>query len=67
MDDEFAKRGRAEARALAKKPSEYARSGPIYFSCEADVWLPPQALTLCGENQTVWASDFPHWDNSYPG
>ena len=67
MDDEFAKRGRAEAPALKKKPSEYARSGMIYFSCEADEWLLPQALKLCGENQIVWASDFPHWDNSYPG
>ena len=67
MDDEFAKRGRAEAPALKKTPSEYARSGNIYFSCEADEWLLPQALKLVGENQIVWASDFPHWDNSYPG
>ncbi len=67
MDDEFAKRGRVEAPALKKKPSEYARSGNIYFSCEADEWLLPQAVKLVGENQIVWASDFPHWDNSYPG
>jgi predicted TIM-barrel fold metal-dependent hydrolase len=67
MDDEFAKRGRAEAPALTKKPSEYIRGGNIYFSCEADEWLLPQALKLVGENQIVWASDFPHWDNSYPG
>jgi uncharacterized protein len=67
MDDEFAKRGRAEAPALKKKPSDYVRSGSIYFSCEADEWLLPQALKLVGENQIVYASDFPHWDNSYPG
>lgn len=67
MDDEFQKRGAAEAPALKKKPSEYVRSGNIYFSCEADEWLLPQALKLVGENQIVWASDFPHWDNSYPG
>jgi predicted TIM-barrel fold metal-dependent hydrolase len=67
MDDEFAKRGRVEAPALKKKPSEYIRSGNIYFSCEADEWLLPQALKLVGENQIVYASDFPHWDNSYPG
>lgn len=66
MDDEFDKRGRAEAPALRKKPSEYVRSGSIYFSCEADEWLLPQALKLVGENQIVYASDFPHWDNSYP-
>ena len=67
MDDEFDKRGRAEAPVLRKKPSEYVRSGSIYFSCEADEWLLPQALKLVGENQIVYASDFPHWDNSYPG
>jgi predicted TIM-barrel fold metal-dependent hydrolase len=66
MDDEYAKR-RSEAPALKKLPSEYVRSGTVYFSCEADEWLLPQALQLVGENQIVYASDFPHWDNSYPG
>jgi predicted TIM-barrel fold metal-dependent hydrolase len=65
MDDEYAKRA-AEAPVLKKKPSEYVRSGNIYFSCEADEWLLPQAVKLVGENQIVYASDFPHWDNSYP-
>jgi len=67
MDDEYAKRGEIEAPALKKKPSDYVRSGKIYFSCEADEWLLPQALKLCGENQIVYASDYPHWDHSYPG
>jgi len=66
MDDEYAKRGAAEAPALRKTPSDYVRSGTIFFSCEADEWLLPQALKLIGENQIVYASDFPHWDNSYP-
>jgi len=65
MDDEYAKRA-SEAPALKKKPSEYIRAGNIYFSCEADEWLLPQALKLVGENQVVYASDFPHWDNSFP-
>ncbi len=66
MDDEYAKRGAAEAPALKKKPSEYVRGGTLYFSCEADEWLLPQALRLIGENQVVYASDFPHWDHDYP-
>jgi uncharacterized protein len=65
MDDEYAKRA-AEAPALKRKPSEYVRSGKIYFSCEADELLLPQAVKLIGENQIVYASDFPHWDHSYP-
>jgi predicted TIM-barrel fold metal-dependent hydrolase len=65
MDDEYAKRA-AEAPALRRKPSDYVRGGNIYFSCEADEWLLPQAMKLVGESQIVFASDFPHWDNSYP-
>ena len=52
--------------ANKKKPSEYCRSGNIYFSCEADEWLLPQAVKLIGDNQIVYASDFPHWDHSWP-
>jgi uncharacterized protein len=66
MDDEYAKRS-TEAPALKKRPSEYVRSGRIYFSCEADEWLLPQAVKLVGENQIVFASDYPHWDHSFPG
>jgi predicted TIM-barrel fold metal-dependent hydrolase len=66
MDDEYAKRA-AEAPVLKKKPSDYVRSGRIYFSCEADEWLLPQAVKLVGEGQIVYASDYPHWDHSFPG
>jgi predicted TIM-barrel fold metal-dependent hydrolase len=65
MDDEYAKRA-SEAPVLKKKPSEYVRSGKIYFSCEADEWLLGPAVKLVGENQIVYASDFPHWDHSFP-
>src|SRR4030095_161111 len=52
MDDEYAKRS-SEAPALKKEPSAYCRSGNIYFSCEADEWLLPQALKLVGADQLV--------------
>lgn len=66
MDDEYAKRGQTEAPALKKKPSDYVRGGTLYFSCEADEWLLPQAVRLVSESQIVYASDFPHWDHDYP-
>jgi predicted TIM-barrel fold metal-dependent hydrolase len=65
MDEEYSKRA-SEAPVLKKKPSDYVRSGKIYFSCEADECLLPQAMKLIGDNQIVYASDFPHWDGSYP-
>ncbi len=66
MDEEFAKRGHVEARALRRRPSEYVRSGRLYFSCEADEPLLPQAVAWVGADQILYASDFPHWDHGYP-
>ena len=44
MDEEWEKRGHAEAKLLTKSPTDYVRGGRIYFSCEADEPLLPQAL-----------------------
>ncbi len=51
---------------LRKSPTEYVRQGRIYFSCEADEPLLPQALAYVGDDRIMYASDFPHWDHSYP-
>jgi predicted TIM-barrel fold metal-dependent hydrolase len=66
MDEEYDKRGHAEAKLLRKSPTEYVRQGRIYFSCEADEPLLPQALAWVGDDRIMYASDFPHWDHSYP-
>ena len=55
-----------EAKLLTKSPTEYVRSGQIFFSCEADEPLLPQALQWVGDERILYASDFPHWDHSYP-
>ncbi len=46
-----------------KRPvSEYIQSGQLYFSCEGeDNWI-PEAIRVAGEDQILWASDYPHWD-----
>jgi predicted TIM-barrel fold metal-dependent hydrolase len=66
MDEEFEKRGHVEAKALTKRPSEYVKSGNIYFSCEAGEILLPQAIEFVAADQILYASDFPHWDHAYP-
>lgn len=66
MDEEFEKRGHIEAPALTKLPSEYIKGGNIWVSCEADETLLPQAIEYLGASQILYASDFPHWDHSYP-
>lgn len=66
MDEEFEKRGHIEAPTLTKLPSEYLKGGNIYLSCEGDEILLPQAIDYLGADSIVYASDFPHWDHSYP-
>jgi predicted TIM-barrel fold metal-dependent hydrolase len=66
LDEEWEKRGHAEARLLTKSPTEYVRDGHVYFSCEADEPLLPQALAYVPADRIMYASDFPHWDHSYP-
>ncbi len=64
--EEYEKRGSAEARLLTQSPTEIVRARSIYFSCEADEPLLPQALAYVGADRIMYASDFPHWDHSYP-
>jgi predicted TIM-barrel fold metal-dependent hydrolase len=66
MDEEYEKRGHAEAKLLTQSPTEIVHSHAINFSCEADEPLLPQALAYVGNDRIMYASDFPHWDHSYP-
>lgn len=66
MDEEFDKRGHVEARELSVKPSEYVARGNIFFSCEADEVALRFAVDQLGADKIMYASDFPHWDHSYP-
>ena len=66
MDEEYEKRGHVEAKRLTASPTEIVRSHAIYFSCEADEPLLPQAIAYVGADRIMYASDFPHWDHSYP-
>jgi predicted TIM-barrel fold metal-dependent hydrolase len=66
MDEEYEKRGASEAPILKQRPSDYVRSGRVFFSCEADESLLPEAVKLLGEDVIMYASDWPHWDSEFP-
>src|SRR5262249_48300994 len=66
MDEEWEKRGHTEARLLTEEPTAIVKRHKIYFSCEADEPLLPQALQWVGADRIVYASDFPHRAHSYP-
>jgi len=48
---------------LKKKPSEYIRSGQIYFNCEGGEVTLPYAVKRIGHRALLFASDFPHETN----
>lgn len=48
---------------LKKKPSDYIRSGRVYFNCEGGEVTLPYALKRIGHKTVLFASDFPHETN----
>jgi uncharacterized protein len=51
---------------LDLRPSEYVLSGNCWFSCEPDEPNLAAAVDFLGEDQVIYASDYPHFDCSFP-
>ena len=66
MDGEWEKRGRAEAPLCKKMPSEYLRSGQIYYGCESEEKMLGYVVGEIGSETLMYASDYPHWDMAWP-
>lgn len=65
MDEEYEKRAR-EAPLLKAKPSEYLTGGRIFYSCEPDEKMISTVVDMIGPDCIMYASDYPHWDMTYP-
>jgi predicted TIM-barrel fold metal-dependent hydrolase len=52
--------------AIDRKPSEYLLGGNCYFSCEPDEPNLAVMVDWLGEDQVIFASDYPHFDCSFP-
>ena len=66
MDEEWEKRGKAEAPLCKKKPSEYLTHGQIYYGCEPEEKTIGYVVGEIGSERIMYASDYPHWDMSWP-
>ena len=60
LDEGYERRGQRWCRALKKKPSEYVRSGNLFFTCEVEERTLPCVLSIVGEDALFFASDYPH-------
>ena len=65
MDEEWAKRA-VEAPLCRKKPSDYLRSGQLFFAAEGDEKSVPEVVRRLGNDIIFYASDVPHWDHDFP-
>ena len=66
MDEEWEKRGKVEAPLCKKKPSDYLLSGKIYYGCEPEEKMMGYIVKEIGSETLMYASDYPHWDMSWP-
>ena len=66
LDEEVEKRGAVEAPYLTKLPSEYVKSGRIYFGVECEEKTIPDAMRWGLEDTILYSSDYPHWDGDWP-
>ena len=66
MDEEFELRGKQEAPLLKAKPSEYMTGGQFYYAFELEESTLPYVVERVGPDKLLYASDYPHWDSSWP-
>jgi uncharacterized protein len=48
------------------KPSEYIASGRFYIGIEPEESTVPYVAQRIGIDKLLFASDYPHWDSSWP-
>jgi len=65
IDEHYEKRPE-EAPLLKGKPSEYVREGRAFFSFEPEDRMLPYCLERIGADHFLFASDYPHWDMTFP-
>lgn len=66
LDEEVEKRGSDEAPWLTMLPSEYIKSGRVFFGVECEEKTLPDGVRWGLEGCLLYSSDYPHWDGDWP-
>ena len=65
LDEEWEKRP-YDAPLCVGQAERYLTNGRCWFSCEPEEKTIPYVAQWVGEDQIVYASDYPHWDGGWP-
>jgi predicted TIM-barrel fold metal-dependent hydrolase len=55
-----------QAPALKTKPGDYFLGGRVFVSCDPDEHMLGSVTNVLGEDLTLYASDYYHWDCKFP-
>jgi hypothetical protein len=66
LGEHFESRGDWIAGGWKRHPDEYLADGNIWVTCEPDERMLPAVVDAIGSTHVMFASDYPHWDGSWP-
>jgi uncharacterized protein len=55
-----------DAPLCKSEPKDYMTCGRAYYACEPEEKTIPYVAEWVGEDQLLYASDYPHWDTEWP-
>ena len=64
--DEHYERLAGHVPNCSRPPSELLASAQCFYACEPDEQMLPYVVERLGAERIVYASDYAHWDSSYP-
>jgi predicted TIM-barrel fold metal-dependent hydrolase len=66
MHEHYEKRGDWIPNGWKRDPREYVEAGNVWVSCEPEEPILPAVAQIIGSDFIMYASDYPHWDASWP-
>jgi predicted TIM-barrel fold metal-dependent hydrolase len=66
MHEHYESRGHWIENGWKRPPHEYLERGQIWVTCEPEERILPGVIDVLGDDFVMYASDYPHWDSSFP-
>jgi predicted TIM-barrel fold metal-dependent hydrolase len=66
LGEHYESRGHWIAGGWKRHPDEYLAEGNMWVTCEPEECMLPAVVEQIGSRHVMFASDYPHWDGSWP-